>query len=175
MADEAPKKDTKSTPKKSTQTKTKATRSKRGRPPKAHLDQKLAELVTLVGGSLLIAGQARGDAKLIYDGNVILENQTKLVDTLVKAASESPAVHRALEVLVTTSTVGEIASVVGAIAVPILANHGVLPREAASFFTSDLPPESPERPKVVDLNPDDEPKPKAAKKEEPKGKADGDN
>lgn len=116
-----------------------------GRPKSVRLDDKLQELIGTVGGGLKVAGLVRGNPQMEYDGDIVLANAERLAKALEKAAQESPAVKRTLEMIVTTSTWGEVIGAVVAVGVPIMANHGVLPREAAPLMGADVPPPRPEK------------------------------
>lgn len=90
-----------------------------------------------------MAGMARGDERLQYDGSIIIEGAERLAGALDKAALESPALRRTLEMLVTTSAWGELAMAAGAILLPIAANHGVIPPAAAQLVGAPEPPARP--------------------------------
>lgn len=114
-----------------------------GRPPgaaKPKLAPKLEELIAVAG--LFVAGTAlaRGDDRLAYDGERIMAGAGRLALALDKAAQESPALRRTLEMLVATSTWGELLTATAAIVLPILANHGALPELAATVAGAPAPP-----------------------------------
>lgn len=116
-----------------------------GRPPKPKLDKKLEELIGSAGSGLMLAGMARGNEQLVYDGTILLSKTEELAGALDKLAQENPAVRRVLEGLVQTSAWGSLLAVVAAVGVPILANHGVLPAQAAGLVGAELPPPRPAR------------------------------
>lgn len=128
-------------------------RAPRSHKAKPKLAPKLAEFQSLIGMGLCAAGMARGDKRLFYDGSVILANAERLSQALEAAAAEHPPLRRALELLVATTTLGELAGAAAAIAVPILANHGVLPPGAAPLVGAEPPPARPDVPGEVDVEP----------------------
>jgi len=103
-----------------------------GAASKAKLAPKLQELIAVAGLSVAGLGLARGDPRLLYDSERIMEGAERLSVALERAANESPALRRTLEMLVATSVWGELGTAVAAIALPIAANHGLLPELAAT-------------------------------------------
>lgn len=109
-----------------------------GRPPKPNLQEKLTEQITMLGMAVGAAGM-RGmtiledgtvvPSALTQDGMAIVAGAPRLARSLVKLANENPAVKKALERLVTVSAYGELFGAVAAIAIPIAANHKLLPPE----------------------------------------------
>jgi len=61
------------------------------------------------------------------DGAIIAQGGPQLSSALVKVAENDPRVRKALERLMTGSAWGQVIAAAGAIVVPILAHHGVMP------------------------------------------------
>jgi hypothetical protein len=118
-----------------------------GRPPasKTKLAPKLEELFSAGAAVGLMYAMARSDERLAYDAQRALEGAERLALALDKAAQESPALRRALDMLVTTSAWGELGMALGSIVLPILANHGMLPEAAATLVGAPAPPPRPVR------------------------------
>lgn len=74
-----------------------------------------------------------------YDGKVILTNAEGLADNLCKVAEQNPAVRRALEGLLVAGVWSGLALSAAAIAVPIMANHKLLPAQLALLMGADDP------------------------------------
>ena len=116
-----------------------ATRKRRSSRKSTQLRGKLVELVTAIGTTLMVAGVAK--PALGYDAGILIENADRIAGELVKMGERNENVAKALEALVTTSEYGGSLMVLGAVLLPILANHGILPREVASLVGAPLPPE----------------------------------
>jgi hypothetical protein len=114
MADDAPPKATAANP--PPISKGKAKRSQ-GRP--IALKTELEDLFTQLGAVVMMADQ--------FDGLVIINNAEPNADALAKLANKNARVKKALEALTQVSSLGAVAGVVGATAVPILMHHGVIP------------------------------------------------
>lgn len=69
------------------------------------------------------------------DGLAILQGAERLSIALDKAAKQNPSVRRALEAALTGGVWAEVSFAVGAIAVPIAMNHGMLPGTLAGFVS----------------------------------------
>lgn len=95
--------------------------------------QDLIQIISLVG-----TGVAAWDT---YDGQRILENAERTADALIAAAKENDALRRALVALTTGTAWGQLAAALVPVVVPILANHGALPRETAVLVGAPIPPE----------------------------------
>lgn len=96
--------------------KPKAKRSQ-GRP--IALKTELEDLFTQLGAVVMMADQ--------FDGLVIINNAEPNADALAKLANKNARVKKALETLTQVSSLGAVAGIVGATAVPILMHHGVIP------------------------------------------------
>lgn len=105
-----------------------------GRPPgfgepkaarKGSLEQRLAGTIGLVGTVVY--------ALDTFDGQQILIRGDTLAKALDHLAAENPAVKRVLEAMMTGGAWGEVVMVIAPMAVAILAHHGVIPEQYASF------------------------------------------
>lgn len=114
------------------------------------LAPKLEELGGLIGTATYATGMARQNPRLIYDAEIILGTVERLAAALEKLAAENPAVRRVLESLLAATAFGELAGAVLAIAVPIAANHGLLPPVAATMVGAAMP----EPPAAPEMSPD---------------------
>lgn len=74
-----------------------------------------------------------------FDGQVILEGSEGLAEALDHWANESPTVKRTLEAFLTTSTVAEVLVALGGMAIPIAANHNLLPAQVAELAGAPSP------------------------------------
>lgn len=104
---------------------------RRGRPPKPKLDEKLTEFFTLIGVGVIAFNE--------YDGLVILKRGPKLAEALNELAKEDEKIREALEKLLTVSTWGAVVTASASIAVPIAANHRLLPSGAAAIMQAPHP------------------------------------
>jgi hypothetical protein len=64
-----------------------------------------------------------------YDGMCIMNGSENLARSLVQVAEQNPKVRKALENMVTAGAWAGVATAVAGIAIPILANHNVLPSD----------------------------------------------
>lgn len=103
------------------------------------LKARLTELIGSVAGLIMIVNP--------YDGQVISEVAPRLADDLDGIAQHNPRVKAALESAVSLAENAGIGATVAAIAIPIAANHGIIPRQvgvlAAGSFGVSPPPEEP--------------------------------
>lgn len=76
-----------------------------------------------------------------YCGERIIAGAEKLAEELNDLAQRNDAVYRILEQLVTGSAYAGVGMAFAAIAVPILAHHGLVPRETAMLFGAPVPPD----------------------------------
>lgn len=74
-----------------------------------------------------------------YDGEIILTRSPQVAEALTRLADQNAQVRQALSAFFRVSVYGELAAVLATIAVPIAANHGVLPREAAMLVGAPVP------------------------------------
>lgn len=131
-------------------------RKPRGGGSKTQLATALRGRITAAGKTMEAAGTLKQDPNLAYDGRVIAGNASRLADALDLASKQNKELRRALESLTVSSVWGELAGAVAGVLVPILANHGMVPPDAAVFVGAEPPP-PPKKPRA----------PKAAKKGKP--------
>jgi hypothetical protein len=124
-----------------------AAKSKRAAPKsgaavKVDIRAKVTESVQGIGAVIAIAGQgisqsdqARG-AQITFDGVTIANGAAALGDAVGDLADENPVIRKALERMFRVSTYGKLVMAVGAIAVPIAANHGLFPAGIAEALGS---------------------------------------
>jgi hypothetical protein len=62
-----------------------------------------------------------------YDGQVIMQGSPQLAQSLIAVAEANPSVRRGLETFVTAGAWAQVASATAAIALPIMAHHGIIP------------------------------------------------
>ncbi len=101
----------------------------------------LTQYMGMLGTMAYGAGIARQSPQLAYDGQVILAGAAGWAEAMQHLADENPNVAKVLDLLVTTSAWAEVTTATLAIAVPILASHGVLPAGAVDMFGIGRPPE----------------------------------
>lgn len=86
---------------------------------KRSLTKPLEELFTTVGTVVYAVNQV--------DGEAIISGANGLAVSLNNVAKDNPALYKNLERMVTGSAWGSVFIAAGAIAIPILANHNLLP------------------------------------------------
>lgn len=96
----------------------KTERKPRGGRPKS-LKKPLEDLITSAGTTVALFNQV--------DGIAIVNGATDLATALNNVAKDNPTVHKNLTRLVTGSAWGSVFVAVSAIALPIAANHNLLP------------------------------------------------
>lgn len=123
-----------------------------GRPSKAPLQKRLQEAFGAIG--LVIS------MRNPYDGRAILEGAERLSTALDHLARENSSVRRTLEMVLAGGVYGEVLFAVAAIALPIAANHGMLPEQAwqpmsvlFSLPTNERRDRDPEQPATGNGNP----------------------
>ena len=79
-----------------------------------------------------------------YDGRVILEGTPQLSKALADLCDKNPKVKRNIERMLAGGTYGEVLIAAGLIAVPIMANHGLMPPSIASLYGQAIPPQEEE-------------------------------
>jgi len=75
-----------------------------------------------------------------YDSKIVLERSPAIVEACVAVAEQDEQFRKILLTLLTGSAYGQLALAVLMLAIPILANHGMLPPVAAVLVGADLPP-----------------------------------
>lgn len=84
-------------------------------------------------GAIPVMGMPRGSVARDFD--IIAGQAEPLAAALVKVSERNDALRSVLDKLVTTGDYSSLASVVGlGIALPIMANHGLLPEQLAGLF-----------------------------------------
>lgn len=105
-----------------------------GRTPK--LDKELTEMVTYIGMMVMIFNQ--------FDGMVVMQNAESTASAWAQLARTDKNVANVLNKLITGTAYSGVILATVKMAVPILANHGVVPPEFGSIFNPMAPPSSPE-------------------------------
>lgn len=77
------------------------------------------------------------------DGRIIADNGPAVIHELVELAKTDTQLRKPLELLATPGKYGPLTLAIGAVVVPILANHGLLPQIQLSGLASPAGPESP--------------------------------
>ena len=131
-------------------------RTKRKTKPKFDPTKFVGETVDTVAAFLLLAS----DPRLNLDGELLQAKRDEIASAVGTAAAENPSLLRTLERLATASTYGALVMVLTSVALPIAANHGLLPPVVWAFSRE---PEL--AAKGITLGP---PKPKAKKPAKPK-------
>lgn len=111
----------------------------------AQLRKALTDTINSTAGALMVAG-VMGSPRLAYDGEIIAGKADELAAELVALAEKNPRIYAALTTLVTAGQWAKIGGLAAGIAVPIAANHGLLPRETATLVGAPMPPERPAKP-----------------------------
>jgi len=119
---------------------------KRGRPPGstnkslsiAKIEEGLARQFTLVGMFVLPFNE--------YDGTVIIKGTPALAKSIADLCEKNPSVRKNVERLLVTGTYGELVIAAGAIAIPIMANHGLMPSGLQSLYGPQVIPPQPDEP-----------------------------
>lgn len=110
----------------------------------AKLRDALAEAIRSLAGGLTLAGVV-ASPRLMYDGEIIAARAEELAVELVALAEKNPSLYRALTSMVAASSWAKIGSLALGIAVPVAANHGLLPVEIVSLVGAPPPPPRPEK------------------------------
>lgn len=102
------------------------TTAQRGGPRQAPLQARLQEAIGGLGLLVVMVNE--------IDGLAIIQGAERLSISLDKAAKQNPSVRRTLEKALTGGVWAEVVFSVGAIAVPIALNHGLLPGSLLGHF-----------------------------------------
>lgn len=108
----------------------------------AALRKSLTETIRSTAGAMQIAG-VMANPRLVYDAEILAGKAEELAAELVALAEKSPPMYAALVSLVKGSQWAKLGGLVVSIAVPIAANHGLLPLETATLVGAELPPPRP--------------------------------
>jgi len=123
-----------------------------GRPPKPQLKKVITGQVEQVGGLIVLAGAALQRPALIVDGQIIAMRSEAVGAEIAAIAERNPAVKRALLRMTETAGIAQTIAVVASVALPIAANHGLVPVDLVGPFVPD----------GIELHrPEVEPKPKS--------------
>lgn len=127
------------------------TKARRDAPPPKNRprlgEQVTASIQTLA--TLLQGFGLAGNPVLGYDGRVLMENSVDLGALVEELAVKDPRVLAALERMFSVGSWGKVGTVLAATAVPIMANHGLVPVGFAGLFAGPrvgMPPDRPPRP-----------------------------
>ena len=113
-----------------------------GRPTNAESGAKLTKDLTTALQELcgVLAVLSLVSPKLAYDAQVIGDNADKLSGELVRLSKRMPWLDKALRALVASRDGTQLLVVLGAIGVPIAANHGLIPASMATMVGAPPPP-----------------------------------
>lgn len=92
-----------------------------GRPARNNLRARIEEMISGVGLTVFIINAP--------DGAAILAGAERLAIALDALAAENPSVQRSLERMLAVNAWGQVLAATSAIALPILANHNIIPAE----------------------------------------------
>ena len=98
-----------------------------GRPPLNNLRGRLTEQIAAIGVAVAIVNPT--------DGAAVLAGAEPLASALEQLARENDGARRALERMLAASAWGAVLTAVAGIAIPILANHELLPAAAATVLS----------------------------------------
>lgn len=93
------------------------------------LETRLSTNIVTLGSFVALAHQG--------DGLAIVAGAPKLAEALAKAADENPRVRDGLERMMAAGVWSGVVTAVAAIAIPIAANHGLLPKGLTDSLTPD--------------------------------------
>lgn len=93
------------------------------RKPKFDPGKFVGETVDTISAALILSGTPR----LVLDGELLQAKRDEIASAVGTVAEANPAVMRTLERMATASTYGALVTVLASVALPIAANHGLLP------------------------------------------------
>lgn len=114
------------------------TRRRGGGGRKKNLKPDLEALFSGVGTMLCFAN--------LYDGTVVLNNAERLAEVLNDAAKHNPKLYNALRMATETSSWTGVITATAMVAIPIAANHGLVPPATAQLVGAEMPPERTPKP-----------------------------
>jgi len=133
---------------------------RRGRPPGStnknvlsisRIEDALNEQFTLLGTVVYAFNE--------YDGSCILTGSPRLAKSLANLCEKNPKVKRNIERMLAGGSYGEVIIAAGLIAVPIMANHELMPPGIKNLYGKAIPEqteeEEPARPMEPRLGPDE--------------------
>lgn len=135
-------------PKRVNRTKGTGTVDNKTRPGKQTARTNLTEDLQTMFASFAMPLYAFSAAKpeLAYDAHIILTNAPKMAEQLNDLAQRNPVVHRVLFAMMNGTDTMALTVTLSQVAVPILANHGVIPKATAGMFGAPDPEEFLENP-----------------------------
>lgn len=114
---------------------------RRGRPPGSknkttqislsRIEAALGEQFTLIGMAVMAFNE--------YDGKVIIEGTPRLAKSVSNLCEKNPAIRKNVERLLAGGTYGEVIIAAGLIAVPIMANHNLMPPGIQHMYGRAIP------------------------------------
>lgn len=114
---------------------------------KKNLTKPLTEFFTTIGTTVAVFNQA--------DGIAIVKGAERLAEALNGVAKDNAVMYRNLERMLTGSAWGGVFVATGAIALPILANHNLLPFQIPGVEIPETEPANVESmPPIPDIRPD---------------------
>lgn len=131
------------------------------RPPRVPRRKKLEAMFGNVAISFMTMGLVRQNEVLANDGHIIMGGAADLAEALDQLGNENPRVGQVLDNLLTGSAWAGVATAVAAIAIPVAANHSLLPPAFASAFASSPPMQVPDYAPPAEPEPEPEPGPPA--------------
>lgn len=79
------------------------------------------------------------DKRYAYDARIVLENAEELAKALNDLAQRNPSVYRVLFYVTNAGDATELGTVAIGIAIPIMVNHGILPKQAIGITGAPMP------------------------------------
>ncbi len=104
----------------------------------AALRKAIADTIKSLSGAMSIGGIV-ANPRLLYDAEILAKNADDLAAELVAVAEKSPPMYAALVSLVKGSQWAKLGGLVVSIAIPIAANHGLLPPVTATLVGAPEP------------------------------------
>ena len=102
-------------------------------PTLKQIEERLTELVAMAAVFTTYRNE--------YDGMVVAAKAPDVVTNLMRLAQENPRIKKLLDTLVLGSTYAELVASLGAVAIPIMVNHNMLPvdPQITTFFGVEAP------------------------------------
>lgn len=94
--------------------------------------KRLEGLIGSIGAGLYLVN--------VYDAERVLQGGSELAESLHQVAKDNPAVRRVLNAALATTGWAQLGAALMPVLIPILANHGILPAEAAEAQGAPRPP-----------------------------------
>lgn len=115
---------------------------RRGRPPGSTnkgsvsistIQTTLNEQFTLIGMGVMAFNE--------YDGKVVIEGADRMSKAIANLCEKNPKVRKTIERMLVGGSYGEVIIAAGLIAVPIMANHGMMPPGIQKMYGQAIPSE----------------------------------